>query len=78
MNQPRDPSGRSTIASAPRTSRFSLSAIAMGHSACGIHVPSGRKMRSEPHHASPSSGRRPQKVAAASLKNVIRPRASVV
>ena len=34
--------------------------------------------RSDPHHSSPSSGRRPQSATAASLKNVIRPLASVV
>ena len=32
----------------------------MGHSPCCIDVPSGQNNRNEPHHSSPSAGRRPQ------------------
>ena len=39
-----------------------MSAIAIGHSSWGIGAPSGQNSLYEPHHSSPSSGRRPQNV----------------
>ena len=42
MKRTRLPSGRSAIASMPVIARFSLMAIAIGHSSCGIGVPSSR------------------------------------
>jgi hypothetical protein len=42
LKRTRLPSGRSAIASMPVTARFSLMAIAIGHSSCAIGVPSSR------------------------------------
>ena len=68
MNGTRVPSGRSAIASMPRTGRSSFSAIAIGHWSCGIGVPSGQYSFHEPHHSLvPSGGRWPHSSAAASL-----------
>ena len=78
MNDTWDPSGRSAMACPPRTGRASLSVIAIGHSSCRIGRPSGQRSRSEPHHNSPTAGRRPQNSAAAALKNVMLPSRSVV
>ena len=78
MNETFVPSGRTAIAWPPRTGRASCRVIAIGHSSWRIGAPSGQSSRSEPHHSSPSAGRRPQNSAAAALKNVIRPSESVV
>ena len=40
----------------PRTGRSSFSAIAIGHSSCGIGVPSGQNSFHEPHHSLEPSG----------------------
>ena len=62
------PSGRSAIASVPRTGRPSRRATAIGQSACGNGVPFGVNNRQEPHEwVSPIGGYQPQSVAAASL-----------
>ena len=78
MNETCVSSGRIAIACPPRTARASRSVTAIGHSSWRIGEPSGQSSRSEPHHTSPMAGRRPQNVAAAALKNVIIPSASVV
>lgn len=68
MNGTRVPSGRSQTASMPRTVRSSLTATAIGHSSCGIGLPSGQYSFHEPHHSlEPMSGRWPHSAAAASL-----------
>ena len=57
MNGTRVPSGRSATASCPRTGRPSLRVTAIGHSACGMGVPSGQNSRPVTHQSSlPSYG----------------------